>query len=468
MIDSQLFGLNAGGHLFVNVVIHAANAVLVFLLFLRTTRQRFASAFIAALFALHPLHVESVAWAAERKDTLATFFGLVSLIAYARYAKAPSRARYIWIAVTLALGLMCKPILVTWPFVMLLLDYWPLERIRGQRSESRGHKSQVSLPAVASAKAGGLVVEKLPLFGLAAASAVITYIAQSHGGAVRNVVDAPISLRLSNALISYVKYLVLTFWPHDLAVYYPFDLSGIPVGLVFGSALILAVITLFCVFSARSRPYLLVGWLWFMGTLVPVIGIIQVGGQSHGGNRDHYLPSIGLFAAVVFGAASLVRASRLGPLVISIVAGALLGAIGTSTIREINRWRDSVTLFEHALAVTPPNLIIEHNLGLVLGQKGRYDAAAAHFEKALQIKPDFFDGLLNLGITRSKQGQVGDAIRNYESAIRLQPDSSKAHMELGILFGRTKQKGSGVAGTPASGAICAGGFGYASKSWIDA
>src|SRR5213594_186156 len=238
MIDSQFFGLNAGGHLLVNALIHAFNSVLLFLFLRRVTGARWQSAIVAALFALHPLHVESVAWAAERKDTLSTFFGLFSLIAYTHYVETGSRKWYAWTAVTLALGLLAKPMLVTWPFVMLLLDYWPLRRLADATSKEyrRGASHGGAATGIAS-----LVREKLPLFPIVVASAVITYVAQSHDRAVRTLADAPIALRLSNALVSYVKYLLLTFWPHDLAVYYPF--AGIPAWQVIGTAFLLIGIT---------------------------------------------------------------------------------------------------------------------------------------------------------------------------------------------------------------------------------
>src|SRR6266481_2127940 len=231
MIDSQLFGMIAGGHLLVNALIHVANTLLVFWFLLRTTHARWSSALVAALFALHPLHVESVAWASERKDILSTFFGLLSLIGYVRYAETPSISRYAWVAITLALGLLAKPMVVTWPLVMLLLDYWPLRRL--QRLDTRGQLSVLR----------NLVVEKLPLFALVAASVVITFLAQSHGGAVRTFADAPVALRLSNALVSYVKYLLLTFWPNNLAVYYPLTPTGIPAWQIIGATFLLIGIT---------------------------------------------------------------------------------------------------------------------------------------------------------------------------------------------------------------------------------
>src|SRR5215831_16621564 len=317
MIDSQLFGMTAGGHLLVNALIHAANTLLVFWFLLRTTHARWSSALVAALFALHPLHVESVAWASERKDTLSTFFGLLSLIAYVRYAEAPSISRYAWVAITLALGLLAKPMLVTWPLVMLLLDYWPLRRFKIPGLERRVESASHSEAATATAR---LVWEKLPLFALIAASALITFLAQSHGGAVRTFAAAPVAFRLSNALVSYAKYLLLTFWPSNLAIYYPFARTGIPAWQIIGATFLLIGITVFCLFHRKSAPYLFVGWLWFVGTLVPVIGIVQVGGQAMA-DRYFYIPSIGLFIALVFGLADIAKSWRVAPALSAGIAG---------------------------------------------------------------------------------------------------------------------------------------------------
>ncbi|HJW39364.1 MAG TPA: tetratricopeptide repeat protein [Candidatus Udaeobacter sp.] len=426
MIDCQLFGTNAGGHLLVNALIHVANTLLVFWFLLRTTHARWPSALVAALFALHPLHVESVAWASERKDTLSTFFGLLSLIAYVRYAKAPSIRRYAWVAITLALGLLAKPMLVTWPFLMLLLDYWPLCRF--QKSEVKGQPARRSLGAGGWSVVRGLVVEKIPLFALVAASAMITFAAQSHGGAVRTLAHAPIGFRLPNALVSYAKYLLLTFWPNDLAIYYPF--AGIPVWQIIGAAFLLIGITVFCVSQPRKHSgYLMVGWLWFLGTLVPVIGIVQVGGQIMA-DRYFYIPSIGLLIALVFGLADIAKSWRVAPALSAGIAGGILLILATLTNAQIQRWRDSFTLFEHTLAVTPPNLRIEHNLGVALGASDRYDEAAAHFAKALQIDPNFYDGLVAMGVTRAHQGRLPEAIEYFQTAIQSQPDAPKARVQL--------------------------------------
>src|SRR5438552_9976154 len=419
MIDSQLFGMNAGGHLLVNALIHVANTLLVFWFLLRTTHARWPSALIAALFALHPLHVESVAWAAERKDTLATLFGLLSLITYVRYAEAPSSNRFASIAITLALGLLAKPMLGTWPFVMLLLDYWPLRRLSHPTSRKN------FLVSIAP-----LLREKLPLFALVAMSAVITFVAQSHAGAVPTFADAPIVLRLSNAVVSYAKYLLLTFWPNDLAVYYPFAPTGIPAWQIIGATFLLIGITALCFFQRRIRPYLIVGWLWFLGTLVPVIGLVQVGGQTMA-DRYFYIPSIGLFIALVFGLADIAKRWRVAPSLSAGIAGGVLLILATLTNAQVQRWRDSFTLFEHTLAVTPPNIQIERNLGLALGGSGRYDQAAAHFGKTLQIDHNFYDGLVGMGVTREFQGRLPEAIDYFKAAIRSHTDEQTAHVQLG-------------------------------------
>jgi protein O-mannosyl-transferase len=445
MIDCQLFGMFAGGHLLVNALIHTANTLLLFWFLLRTTRARWSSALVAALFALHPLHVESVAWAAERKDTLSTFFGLLSLIAYVRYAKAPAIRRYTWVAVTLALGLMSKPMLVTWPFVMLLLDYWPLGRFVSLVGTSR-----CDVPRKLSGQRGvptsscgwsvvrGLIVEKIPLFVLVAASAVVTFLAQSQAGTVRSFTEAPITLRLSNVLVSYAKYLLLAFWPKDLAVNYPFPRAGIPAWQIIGAALLLIAITAFCSFQRNRRPYLIVGWLWCMGTLVPVIGLIQVGAQTMA-DRYFYIPSIGLFIAIVFGLADIGERRRIAPWVGAAIANVVLVVLATLTNAQIHLWTDSFTLFNHALKVTPPSVLIEDCLGQALYKSGQPDQAAEHFQKALQMRPDDDIALLTIGVIRFHQDRIAEATEYAQAAVRSQPDSPKAHNLLGMASAKQNQ-----------------------------
>ena len=455
MIDSQLFGTFAGGHLLVNALIHTANTLLLFWLLLRTTRARWSSALVAALFALHPLHVESVAWASERKDTLSTFFGLLSLIAYTRYAEAPSIRRYAWTAVTLALGLLAKPMLVTWPFLMLLLDYWPLGRFAAvipSEVEAATQPPQAARPGFQSRRTTSkltprgpstslgmtikkLIIEKIPLFVLVAASAVVTSIAQSRAGAVRTFTEVPVALRLWNALVSYAKYLLRAFWPNDLAVFYPWPKGGIPAWQVIGAAVLLIGITAFCVFERKIRPYLIVGWLWFMGTLVPVIGLVQVGGQTMA-DRYFYIPSIGLFIAIVFGLADIAERRRIAPWVGAAMANVVVVVLATLTNAQIHRWTNSFTLFKHTLTVAPRNFAIEGDLGYALQRSGQLDEAAAHFEKAIQIQPNDQMSQLYMGIARFHQGRVPEAIEHAQVAIHLQPDSAKAHNLLGMALAK--------------------------------
>src|SRR5262249_45720118 len=322
--------------------------------------------------------------------------------------EAPSIRRHAWVAIMLALGLLAKPMLVTWPFVMLLLDYWPLGRFD---FTSRREVATNVWP---------LVREKLPLFALAAASAVVTFLAQSHGGAVLTFTQAPITLRLSNALVSYAKYLLLAFWPNDLAVYYPLPDAGIPAWQIIGAALLLIAIKAFCLFQRKIRPYLIVGWLWFLGTLVPVIGLIQVGAQTMA-DRYFYIPSIGLFIAIVFGLADIAETRRVAPWLSAAVANVVLLVLATLTNAQIHRWSDSFTLFKHALTVAPPSVVIEDCLGLAMHKNGQLDEAVAHFEKALQMRPDDDLALLTMGVTRFYQGRIPEAIEYAQAAIRSQP-----------------------------------------------
>jgi tetratricopeptide (TPR) repeat protein len=429
MLDSQLFGLDAGWHLLMNALIHVLNALLLFYFLRRATASVWQSAVIAALFALHPLHVESVAWAAERKDTLSAFFGLLTLIAYARYAQSRSWKRYGIVALTFALGLMAKPMLVTWPFVLLLLDWWPLGRLEWKPADGIKSLLQKSLP---------LVREKIPLFCLVAGSMILTYAAQSRGGAVRALVEEPLSMRVANAIVSYAGYVLLTFWPVNLAVYYPFSPENLPAWKVAGAFALLAFVTIIAIRQATRRPYLIVGWLWFLGTLVPVIGLVQVGGQAMA-DRYHYIPSIGLFIAIVFAAADFAASRRARRGAIAAVAIAALVILSARTWAQAGLWRDSATLFTHTLSVTKNNLVIQYNLAHILGRQGKLDEAASHFSEALSINPDFYDALINMGITLADQGKVAEAIGYYERALTVEPNSVKAHTQIAqALFSQQK------------------------------
>lgn len=435
MIDFQLFGNNAGAHLLINALIHLVNGLLVFWFLRRVTRWKWSSAIVAGLFALHPLHVESVAWAVERKDTLSTFFGLLSLLAYARYAEKPSPSRYCAVALWLACGLMSKPMLVTWPFLFLLLDYWPLSRLKWQSANGVGRFVGALWP---------LIREKWLFFCLIAGSMIVTPIAQSQLANIPRVFDAPIGLRLCNALISYVQYIVLTFWPHDLAVYYPFPRSGIPIWQVALAVIVLLIITAVALREARERPWLIVGWLWFVGTLVPVIGLVQVGIGEAMADRYHYFPSIGLFVALVFGLADVTSRWQVGRFAVATAATVILLISASLAWAQTRSWQDTETLFEHTLSATSDNLVIEYNFGRVLGQKGDYEPAIQHLNEALRIKSDFFEALVNIGLYQMKLGKLDEAVSSYQRALALRPDSSSAHMQLALAFAHQDRKDDAV------------------------
>src|SRR5664279_1321823 len=431
IVDSQIFGPNAGGHLLVNALIHVANTLLLFLFLKRVTGASWPSAIVAALFALHPLHVESVAWAIERKDTLSTFFGLLSLLAYAGYAEAPSWKRYMLVALWLGLGLMAKPTLVTWPFVLLLLDYWPLRRLEWQPADGIGPFAKAWVP---------LIREKLPLFCLVVASMVVTYLAQFYAGTTA-LVDASFLMRLSNALAAYAKYLLLTVWPSGLAVNYPLSPAGVPAWQVAAAVVLLLAITAIAIREARKRPYLITGWLWFLGTLVPMIGLVQVGGGRAMADRYYYIPSIGLFMAIIFGLADLAVAWRIGRVTIAAASAIVLLILGSLTVLQVSRWRDSVTLFEWTLSVTSDNALIHNQLGVILNRQGTHDEAIAHFTEALRIKSDYFHALANMGWALGQQGKAAEAIGFLQRALMVRPDSADTHRQLALVLARQGKNG---------------------------
>jgi Flp pilus assembly protein TadD len=428
MADVEMFGLDAGKHLLVNTLIHAANSVLLFVFLKRVTGVRWPSAVVAALFALHPLHVESVAWAIERKDTLSTFFGLVTLLAYARYVNAPSPTRYALVALWLGLGLMAKPMLVTWPFVLLLLDYWPFRRLEWQPADGMQRFAKAWLP---------LIREKVPLFGLVVASMVLTWMAQRNVGSGQMIFDAPVALRISNALVSYSQYIFLTFWPANLGIYYPFAVNGPPIWHVAVAVALLAVITVVALRHAQERPSLIIGWLWFVGTFLPVIGLVPIGIGQAMADRYYYVPSIGLFVAVVFGFAELAVRWRIERTPIVAVTAVTLVLLASVTAVQASRWRDTDTLFEHTLSVTTDNLTIEYNYGYDLMRRAEYDRAIPHFAQALRIEPRFFAALVYMGLSLEKQGKLQDAATFYARAVAVDPNNADVRTNLGLLLART-------------------------------
>ena len=447
MLDVELSGSGPARPHFTNLLFHTANTILLFLLLRSLTAAAWRSALVAALFALHPLHVESVAWVSERKDMLSAFFGLLALWAYARYAQSvtsdnrlvtatevtsqlgASRAArhtalfYVLALGFFALGLMSKPMLVTLPFLMLLLDWWPLKRISDFRFPVLHLKH--------------LLLEKIPFFALSAVSCVVTFIAQQKGGAVVTLVKIPAGVRFENALISYARYLGKTFWPVSLASPYP--LPGhwpvLPVLLAFA---LFAGLCAAAVSFRKKFPFAFTGWFWFAGALVPVIGLIQVGNAALA-DRYSYLPLIGVFVVLVWGAGEAVASWRLPRPAVAAIALLLLLATAWRTRDQIGCWQNSGTLFTHTLAVTENNYVAENNLGTWLSKNGRIPEAMDRFRRSLQIQPDNPDALFNLGNAFARLGNWDEAIANYQRTLQTAPPQADLLVNLGFALAARKQ-----------------------------
>ncbi len=410
-LDCQLFHLNAGGHHLTSLLVHVANVVLLFLLLAYATGRAGPSLLVAALFAFHPINVESVAWVAERKNLLCTFFFFLTIGAYGWYARKPDWKRYLLVALLFACGLMAKPMVLTLPFVLLLLDYWPLGRAKGSLSGAS------ELPRESWAK---LVTEKVPLFALSAASAAITMKAQQAGGAIRSTTQFSLGVRLENALVAYGMYLWKTIWPARLAPLYPHPGDSLAAWQVISSVLVLGAVTAL-VWRFRSKPYLLVGWLWFLGTLVPVIGLVQVGDQAMA-DRYAYIPLIGIFIMIAWTAVDLAEARRI-PLAARIVAAAcVLIALATVTHAQLLYWQSNSDLWSHTLDVTRKNFIAEDNLGGALLLEGKPEEAYPHFQAAAQINPQDPMSHANLGAYLQEHGRLQEAVEQYNATIRLTSD----------------------------------------------
>ena len=413
-LDCQVFHLNPIGHHYTNLLLHAANAVLLFLLLQRATGFTWSSLVVGALFALHPANVESVAWAAERKNVLSMLFFLLALHAYDRYARTGARHLYLAVTVLFALGLMAKPQIVTLPFVLLLWDYWPLQRCSGQMSGEPvpGGSAPASMPR----SLRFLVWEKLPLFVLAAADSVVTVIAQRKGFAIRTVAEVAVPARLENALVSYVRYLGKAFWPAGLAPMYPRSEVPLPLWQVLGAAAVLLLVTA-AVLRWRDRRYLPVGWFWFLGTLVPMIGIITVGEQAMA-DRYAYIPLIGVYVAVVWMLDAAASEHRIPDAWRAAAALLVVFVLGCLTYRQVGRWRDPETLWRYTLTVTEGNYTAHDNLSLALAQQGRHDEAIVEFQAATALHKYPPSQMLLLAFYELRVGHPQDAIEVCESVLR--------------------------------------------------
>ena len=434
MLDWQIYGNKAGGHHLTNLLLHIANSILLFLALKKITGALWRSAMVAALFAWHPLHVESVAWIAERKDVLSGFFFMLTIWGYARYVqsangnelKIKGRKRatfnaqhsfnYLLALIFFALGLMAKPMLVTLPCVLLLLDFWPLKRVTGDGWRVTNRP---------------LLLEKIPFFALALVSSVVTFVVQKQGGSVRSLDTMPMDFRITNALVAYFRYVAKLLWPDSLAVFYPFPnfLSVWP-GVAAGVGLVIVTIAL--LFLARSRAYLATGWLWFAGMLVPVIGFVQVGAASMA-DRYSYLPSIGIFIAIIWTVAEWAKKIPAQKLFCAAAGGVVLAVCVLRTAFYLPAWHDNLSLFQHALAATGNNYVARINLGSALKSQGKLNEALEQYAAALETRP-VFEAFLGMGMIYQDLGKTEDAARNYHAALQLQPDSGLAHNNLGVML----------------------------------
>ncbi len=434
MLDCQMFGDKAGWHHLMNVAFHAANAALLLLLLWRMTGAVWRSAFVAALFALHPLHVESVAWISERKDVLSTFFGLLTLCAYVRYVqggKAHDSKFKVYYGLALlcfALGLMSKPMLVTIPFLMLLLDYWPLGRF------------QVGIQGPQRKTLPQLVREKLPFFGLAVLSSGVTYWAQKTGGAVVTMQRMSLGDRFANVSVAYLEYLGKTFWPSKLAAFYPFP-PVLPETEAIVGFVVMAGVTVLALTLRQRVPYFAMGWLWFVGALVPVIGLVQVGSQAMA-DRYTYLPLVGLFVAITWAMADGTAGRRWQPWALALGAGSIVAACFIYTQIQARYWHSSITLFSRAIEVTGDNGLAQHNLGQALSTAGKQGEAIAHFNEALRISAGYPQAYFNRGNAYGLEGSINAAMADYREAIRYKPDYEQAYCNLGkalVLEGKLEE-----------------------------
>jgi tetratricopeptide (TPR) repeat protein len=415
MLDCQLHGLNAGWHHSTNVLLHCLAVILLFVALERMTGALWRSAFVSAVFAVHPLHVESIAWIAERKDVLSAFFFMLTLLAYLHYTRAPSIGRYLTVALGLALGLMSKPMLVTLPFVLLLLDYWPLGRFETHGSNTGRRLLQ-------------LVLEKTPLIALSAVSSIVTFLVQQ--GAIGWTEQLPVSARISNALVAYVIYIRQMFWPASLAVFYPHPENRLPVWEISLAFIVLVGITAAAFVFRKKGPYLMTGWLWYLGMLVPVIGLVQVGWQGHA-DRYTYLPQIGLYVAVTWAVTDLTRSWRFQRMALGAVALVVVGALSWRCWLQTSYWRDSETLFTHALDVTSNNDVALNNLGIIFLEKGQLDDAISKLQAAIDLRPENGPAHDNLAKALLKKGQVAEAMVQYRKLLELDPWNVEARNTLG-------------------------------------
>ncbi len=427
MADVSLHGVNPAWFHATNLIFHICNVVLLYWFLQRMTRSPWRSLLVASVFAIHPLRVESVAWISERKDVLSMFFGFLALLAYVNYARRPNVWRYLAMTLLLVLSLLSKPMLVTFPFLLFLLDFWPLGRVVGWPAQG----ALVGTAGFSQSTPRRLMVEKLPLLALIAASSVMTYWVQHLGRAMEAGKHFTLPQRLANAIVAYGWYPRAVLWPVNLGALYPMPVSGWPVWLVLATALLLAGVTVLVCRQARRRPWLAVGWLWYLGLLLPVIGLVQVGGQSMA-DRYTYLPTVGLLIMAAWSLPALIFVKRAATIFLCAGWVVLLILLGALTHQQVGYWHDSETLFRHTLAVTRDNWWVESGLGAVLAARGQRLEAIDHFHAALAIDPQYVDARLNLGMALRNTGHPDQAMEQYRLALQNAPNNAELHNDLGI------------------------------------
>jgi tetratricopeptide (TPR) repeat protein len=440
ILDCEIYGLNPAGHHMTSVLIHTANSMLLFFVLCKMTGVVWQSAFVAAIFAIHPLQVDSVAWVSERKTVLSGLLWLLTIAAYLRYAQQPTTRRYLWVILAYALCIMTKPIVVTLPFALLLLDYWPLGRVKWRRN-ARGIDPVKRPPKGADRRelpVSRLVIEKIPLFVLSAILCVITFVVQKGEGAVIALEEIPLNYRIANSFVSYVKYIEKTVWPSQLAALYPFNIAGLSPAVVVPCAVIFLLVSALCIYAGRRRRYLAVGWLWYVGTLVPTIGLVQAGGQAMA-NRYMYIPIIGLLIIIVWGINDLTATWRHRGKFLALPAAAVLLCAIVLTRIQVAYWRDDITLFKHTLSVTENNAVVEMCYGCCLAEAGRADEGLPHLEKAVRISPNFFEARNKLGILYMRQGKLDEAIKCFTKLLPLKKDSEELHYNLALALSGQKR-----------------------------
>lgn len=425
ILDYNLYGSNAGGYHVTNLIFHTLNTLLLFFLLNRTTGTVYRSAFVAVLFALHPLHVESVAWVSERKDVLSTFLGLWALWAYVSYVHKPKASTYLPVILLFCLSLMAKPMLVTLPFVFLLMDYWPLNRFAFQlKTLTNNNKFEPRLYP--------FLLEKLPFFMLSLASSIITFIAQNNYKAVISLEHASLSHRLLNAFMSYAGYLKKTFWFHDLSIFYPYPAS---INLLETAPSILCItsITIISIALIRKAPYFPVGWFWFLGTLVPVIGIVQVGFQAMS-ERYTYIPLIGIFIVISWGLRHLLQNIRYGQVLFAFSAFIFIFISSLATYHQIGIWKNNISLFSHVLKFNPRDHIAHHIIGHTMETKGEYAEALHYYSIVLKLNPVYAPAYINTGNVLVKLNRLDEALHCYDKALQINDRAAEAAYNIGIIM----------------------------------